>query len=162
MGIFFFFFLSSEQKQTVNKVNPVLQSLTVYLTIGSTDSAYSDVIYSIYIYLYTYIYIWPHTRTHTRTHAHSLYITIDYVMPPMHRFITCTKFVIMKKKYFIFFFLTRAYVFLTGSQKVSRKDNACSSLLSFSLSPPIFFSFFYRHLLRWCLYIIYTGHYVVC
>lgn len=86
------------------------------------------------------------THTHSHIHTHTLYIIIDYVMPPMHRFITCTKFVTMK--IFDFSFLTRAYVFLTGSQKVSRKDNACSSLPSFPLRFFFFFFFFYRHLLR--------------
>ena len=62
-----------------------LQSLTVLFNIGSTDSLYSDVIYSIYIYEHT------HTRSHAHTHTHTLYIMIDYVMPPVHRFITCVQ-----------------------------------------------------------------------
>lgn len=83
-----------------------------------------------------------HIRAHRQTHTHALYIMIDYGMPPMHRFITCTKFVIMKRFNFLFFSDSCLCV-SDRIPKVSRKDNACSSLRFFPL-----FLFFYRHLLR--------------
>lgn len=71
-------------------------------------------------------------RTQRSAHALTLYMIID-----TDAFITCTKFVTMRRFNFAFLsFLTGASVFLTGSPpKASRKDYACSgfsSLLLFS------------------------------
>lgn len=111
-------FLSSGQ--IVNKVNPVLQSLTVLFNIGSTDSAYSDVIYSIYIY--------GHTRTHTRTHTVYYNRLCDASSASVYNM--CTKFVIMKRFNFLFFSDSCLCV-SDRIPKVSRKDNACSSFSFF-------------------------------
>lgn len=95
-----------------------------------------------------------HERARAHSHAHPVYYDRLWDASNASVYNTCTKFVIMKKiEFFLFFlvsFLTRAYVFLTGSQKVSRKDNACcffSSSSSFWFVVFFFFSF-YRHLLR--------------
>lgn len=99
--------------------------------IGSTDSAYSDVIYSIYIY--------GHTRTHT--------VYYDRLCDASNASVynMCTKFVIMKRFNFVLFFFFSDSCLCVSDRipQVSRKDNACSRLFFFLFvfGFPFLFSF---------------------
>lgn len=84
-----------------------LHSLPVYLTSAPLFQHPSCNISHLYI------------PTHAHKHTHC--ILRDYVMPPTHRFITPVQSLLQWKDLILFSFLTRAYVFLTGSPKSIQK-----------------------------------------